>query len=157
MRLVVVATSRPFLDSPSVRFGETVVAKLQQFGHQAELVRVPCDDASVESALRSAIAASMLRVRGVERIVAFDFPAYYAHHENKVVWLLDEPQTTIPPLLAQARANLDSRRLAGIRLYAASAAAAARVGNFGLTPPVLPVPETGDDDAWKKAVEALTA
>jgi len=159
VKLVAVKTSMPFARTKSDALVDDLVAKLNQFGHEAEVVRIPYSDESVEGVLKAMVAASMLRIRGVDRIVVHDFPSYYVRHENKVAWFTEpSPGGASQAALAQAALNMDARQFATMRLYAVSEAAQAVASRIsGLAATIVPAPAGDDDDGWRGVVEALTA
>src|SRR6202161_2315484 len=80
----------PFVRGGAELLAEWLSAKLQQYGHQAEIVRIPFQWNPPERIVDHMLAARLVRLANVERVVALKFPAYYVPHENKVLWLLHQ-------------------------------------------------------------------
>lgn len=158
MNLVVVKTSHPFAADVSDQVALLLVEQLNQSGHRAELVKLPYAGVNSESMVKSMIAASMLRMRGVDRIVVHDFPFYYMRHDERVAWLTTTPPVGETGALEQAVANMDARQLAQMRRYAASEQTRADLkARCGLDAELLPVPLADDDAGWSHVVAILTA
>jgi glycosyltransferase involved in cell wall biosynthesis len=90
MRVAVVTNQAPFLRGGAEQLAEWLVEALEERGHPAELVRIPFAWDSPESVVDSMLAARLVRLPNVERVVALKFPAYYVSHADKVVWLLHQ-------------------------------------------------------------------
>ena len=105
------------------------------------------------------LAASLTKIAGVDRVIAFKFPAYLVPHEHKVVWLLHQfrqfydlwddaaPHEPCVRAVRDLVMQADDRCMAGAaRLFANSAVTAGRLRRFNgvhaevLLPP-LPRPE----------------
>lgn len=90
MKVAVVNNQAPFVRGGAELLAEWLGEKLQEYGHQAELVRVPFQWNPPERIVDHMLAARLLRLANVDRVVALKFPAYYVRHENKVLWLLHQ-------------------------------------------------------------------
>ncbi|HEY3759872.1 MAG TPA: glycosyltransferase family 4 protein [Solirubrobacteraceae bacterium] len=64
--------------------------KLEEYGHQAEIVRIPFQWNPPERIIDHMLSARLIRLANVDRVIAFKFPAYYVPHESKVLWLLHQ-------------------------------------------------------------------
>src|ERR1700684_1330059 len=80
----------PFVRGGAELLAEWLSAKLQQYGHQAEIVRIPFQWNPPERIVDHMLAARLVRLANVDRVVAFKFPAYYVPHGSKVLWLLHQ-------------------------------------------------------------------
>ena len=64
--------------------------KLREYGHEAEVVRIPFKWSPAPKIVDHMLAARLVRLAGADRVVALKFPAYFVPHENKVLWLLHQ-------------------------------------------------------------------
>jgi hypothetical protein len=158
MNLVVVKTSIPFAHDESDTLAQLLVTHLNRCGHNAELVKLPYAGESVEAAVKSMIAAAMLRIRGVDRAIVHDFPSYYVRHEHRVAWLTGRQSPGENPTLHQAIANIDTRELGQMQRYAVSPEVQTRLKTAsGLDSQLLVPPPPADERAWTDVVKVLTA
>lgn len=113
MKVAVVNNQAPFVRGGAELLAEWLHDKLQEYGHEAEIVRIPFRWNPPERIVDHMLAARLVRLAGVDRVVALKFPAYYVRHENKVLWLLHQfrqayelwgtPYQDIPPTPAGHR------------------------------------------------------
>jgi glycosyltransferase involved in cell wall biosynthesis len=54
------------------------------------LVRIPFRWYPTEHVIEHMLACRLMCLKGVDRVIALKFPAYYLPHENKVLWLLHQ-------------------------------------------------------------------
>lgn len=90
MKVAIVNNQAPFVRGGAELLAEWLRDKLEQYGHQAEIVRLPFQWNPCERILDHMLAARFVRLPNVDRVVALKFPAYYVPHENKVLWLLHQ-------------------------------------------------------------------
>lgn len=90
MRLAVVNNCVPFVSGGAEHLASALVSKLQEYGHEAILVRVPFRWEPPEKILEHMLACRFLRLPNVDRVIALKFPAYYIPHHDKVLWLLHQ-------------------------------------------------------------------
>jgi glycosyltransferase involved in cell wall biosynthesis len=90
MRLAVVNNCVPFVSGGAEHLASALVGKLQEYGHQAILVRIPFRWEPAEKIVEHMLACRLLRLPNVERVIALKFPAYYIPHRGKVLWLLHQ-------------------------------------------------------------------
>jgi glycosyltransferase involved in cell wall biosynthesis len=90
MRVAVVTNQVPFVRGGAEALAEWLCSKLEEHGHQAQLVRIPFMWSPAPKVLEHALAARLIRLRGVDRVVAMKFPAYFVPHDDKVLWLLHQ-------------------------------------------------------------------
>src|SRR5690242_6786284 len=90
MRVAVVNNWAPFLRGGAEFLADALVSKLQTYGHEAVLVRLPFRWDSPEKIAEHILASRCLRLHNVDRVIALKFPAYFIPHDNKVVWLLHQ-------------------------------------------------------------------
>jgi glycosyltransferase involved in cell wall biosynthesis len=90
MKVAVVNNQVPFVRGGAEALAEWLCTKLEEYGHEAQLVRIPFAWHPSPKVLEYALAARMIRLRGVDRVVALKFPAYFVPHDDKVLWLLHQ-------------------------------------------------------------------
>jgi glycosyltransferase involved in cell wall biosynthesis len=90
MKIAIVNNQAPFVRGGAELLAEWLHDKLEDYGHQAEIVRIPFQWNPPERIIDHMLAARLVRLANVDRVVALKFPAYYVPHENKVLWLLHQ-------------------------------------------------------------------
>jgi glycosyltransferase involved in cell wall biosynthesis len=90
MRIAIVNNQAPFVRGGAELLAEWLQQKLEEYGHQAEIVRIPFQWNPPERIIDHMLAARLVRLPNVDRVVAFKFPAYYVPHDDKVLWLLHQ-------------------------------------------------------------------
>lgn len=85
MDVLVCATQVPFMRGGLELMVENLVLALDDAGHRAEAVLVPAAW-DREQLLDAALAWRMIPL-GADLVIPVNFPAYFARHPNKVVWL----------------------------------------------------------------------
>ncbi len=90
MKVAIVNNQAPFVRGGAELLAEWLHDKLEEYGHQAEIVRIPFQWNPPERIIDHMLAARLVRLANVDRVVALKFPAYYVPHENKVLWLLHQ-------------------------------------------------------------------
>lgn len=90
MKILVANNCVPFVRGGAEHLAEALTEKLNEFGHQAMLVRIPFRWEPPPKMLESMLACRLMRTPNVDRIIAFKFPAYYLPHDNKFLWLVHQ-------------------------------------------------------------------
>jgi glycosyltransferase involved in cell wall biosynthesis len=90
MKVAVVNNQAPFVRGGAELLAEWLRDKLRDYGHEAEVVRIPFKWSPAPKIVDHMLAARLVRLAGVDRVVALKFPAYFVPHENKVLWLLHQ-------------------------------------------------------------------
>jgi glycosyltransferase involved in cell wall biosynthesis len=90
MKILVANNCVPFVRGGAEHLAEALTEKLNEFGHQAMLVRIPFRWEPPRKILESMLACRLMRTPNVDRIIAFKFPAYYLPHDNKFLWLVHQ-------------------------------------------------------------------
>lgn len=90
MRIAVVNNCVPFLSGGAEHLAEALHQKLLAFGHESVVIRVPFAWEPPHKVIEAMIACQMLRFDNIDLLIALKFPAYYARHPNKVLWLLHQ-------------------------------------------------------------------
>jgi glycosyltransferase involved in cell wall biosynthesis len=90
MKVAIVNNQAPFTRGGAELLAEWLREKLEEFGHQAELVRIPFRWTPPHKVIDHMLAARLIRLANVDRVVALKFPAYLVPHDDKVLWLLHQ-------------------------------------------------------------------
>jgi glycosyltransferase involved in cell wall biosynthesis len=90
MRVAVVTTQIPFVRGGAELLAEWLTEKLDEYGHSAELVRLPFAWNPPDRILQHILAARLTRLRPADRVIAMKFPSYHVRHDDKVLWLLHQ-------------------------------------------------------------------
>ncbi|MEO8132011.1 MAG: glycosyl transferase family 1, partial [Bryobacteraceae bacterium] len=90
MKVAVVNNGVPFVKGGAEYLADSLTRKLEEFGHQAILVRIPFAWEPPNKIVESMLACRLLRIPNVDRVIALKFPAYYIPHPEKVLWLLHQ-------------------------------------------------------------------
>jgi glycosyltransferase involved in cell wall biosynthesis len=88
--VAVVNNQAPFVRGGAELLAEWLRDKLRDYGHEAEVVRIPFKWSPAPKIVDHMLAARLVRLAGVDRVVALKFPAYFIPHEDKVLWLLHQ-------------------------------------------------------------------
>jgi glycosyltransferase involved in cell wall biosynthesis len=159
MKVAIVNNQAPFVRGGAELLAEWLHDKLEEYGHQAEIVRIPFQWNPPERIIDHMLAARLVSLANVDRVVALKFPAYYVPHENKVLWLLhqfrqaydlwgtpyqDIPNTTMGHRIRESVIESDGRHLGEAkRIYTNSRIVGQRLRLYSgfesdvLFPPVL--------------------
>lgn len=158
VRLAVVNTAHPFVRGGSEMLVDALVRKLNEYGHNAELLMIPHGWEDSDAIVRGMLASSLLDVSYVDRVIAHKFPSYYVPHDDKTVWLFHQFRQVYdlwnqpegygrePSHVALRRhvRNLDVRSLGAARRFALSDVSRQRLARYnGLDAQVLyhPLPD----------------
>ncbi len=90
MKVAVVNNQAPFVRGGAELLAEWLHDKLEEFGHEAEVVRIPFRWTPSHKIVDHMLAARLIRLGNVDRVVALKFPAYFVPHDSKVLWLLHQ-------------------------------------------------------------------
>ena len=95
MRIAVCTPQVPFVRGGAEIFAETLVARLRERDHEAELVTVPFKWYPGARVLTQAFLWRLLDLeeadgRPIDLVIATKFPSYVVRHPNKVVWLVHQ-------------------------------------------------------------------
>ena len=90
MKIAVLNNWVPFVRGGAEYLADALVRKLEEYGHEAVLVRLPLRWNPPEKILEHILACRAVRLDRVERAIGLKFPAYYVPHPNKVLWLLHQ-------------------------------------------------------------------
>jgi glycosyltransferase involved in cell wall biosynthesis len=90
MRFVVANTHVPFVRGGAELLAEWLCEKLIEYGHQADVIRLPFRWNPADHILDHVLAIRLLSLANVDRVIALKFPAYCIRHESKIVWLLHQ-------------------------------------------------------------------
>jgi glycosyltransferase involved in cell wall biosynthesis len=90
VKVAVVSTQIPFVRGGAELLAEWLTEKLDERGHEAELVRLPFSWSPPDRIIHHILATRLTRLRSADRVVAMKFPSYFVPHEDKVLWLLHQ-------------------------------------------------------------------
>lgn len=90
MKVLVVNNCVPFVRGGAEHLADALTEKLNEFGHEAMLLRIPFQWEPPEKCLEHIIACRLMRLPNVDRVIAFKFPAYFLPHDNKFLWLVHQ-------------------------------------------------------------------
>jgi glycosyltransferase involved in cell wall biosynthesis len=155
----------PFVRGGAEVLAEALATQLREHGHSVELVRLPFLSYPPEKVLEHMLAARMIRLAAIDRVIGFKFPAYLVPHEDKVMWILhqhrsvydlwgtelqDGPDTVEARALRQAIIDADNRYLpAARRLFVISNVNAERMRRFNDLDPEILYPPLPSPEAYR--------
>lgn len=90
MRVLVVNTIDPFVRGGAEALADSLVDNLREFGHEAELMRIPFEYRQWTAIPSQMAAARGFRIENADKVIALKFPAYLVRHSSKVVWLIHQ-------------------------------------------------------------------
>lgn len=90
MKVAVANAQVPFLYGGAEVLADSLVAQLRARGIDAYLIKIPFTWQPSERVLDHMLAARLLRLGNIDRLIPLKFPAYALPHDNKVVWLLHQ-------------------------------------------------------------------
>lgn len=88
MKIAIVTNFSPFKTDSSEFFTVGLKKKLEEYGHEALIVKIPFHWNPPEKILEQIIACRLLKIPFVDKVIGLKFPAYYIKHDNKILWLL---------------------------------------------------------------------
>ncbi len=165
MKVAIVNNQAPFVRGGAELLADWLHDKLEQYGHESEVVRLPFQWNPPERIIDHMLAARLVRIANVDRVVALKFPAYYVPHENKVLWLLhqfrqaydlwgtpyqDLPDTPAGHSIREAIFAADERHLAEAkRIYTNSEIVGHRLSYYSGLPSQVLFPPLPDASAYR--------
>lgn len=165
MKVAIVNNQAPFVRGGAELLADWLHDKLEQYGHESEVVRLPFQWNPPERIIDHMLAARLVRIANVNRVVALKFPAYYVPHENKVLWLLhqfrqaydlwgtpyqDLPDTPAGHSIREAIFAADERHLAEAkRIYTNSEIVGHRLSYYSGLPSQVLFPPLPDASAYR--------
>jgi glycosyltransferase involved in cell wall biosynthesis len=90
MRIAVLNNWVPFLAGGAEHLADALVSKLNEYGHEALLVKIPFCWHPASKIIDHILACRCLQLSNVDRLIGLKFPAYYVPHTDKVLWLLHQ-------------------------------------------------------------------
>ncbi len=90
MKVTILNTMVPFLYGGAEFLAEDLQKKLEEHGHEAQIIRLPFAWGSPSQVSDCMMAARLAALVGTDKVIALKFPTYYVHHVNKTVWLLHQ-------------------------------------------------------------------
>jgi glycosyltransferase involved in cell wall biosynthesis len=85
----------PFIRGGAEILADQLKSKLELYGHQAEIISIPFKWYPISSLYNSMMMGRMMEIQEsayqkVDGVIGLKFPAYYAAHTNKVMWLVHQ-------------------------------------------------------------------
>lgn len=103
MKILVANNAAPFVRGGAELLADRLVLELRKAGHEAQLLRLPLGGTPDEM-MQSIVAASLMHVVNVDRVIGLKFPAYLIPHDDVVIWLVHQlRQAYAPPPLGWGR------------------------------------------------------
>jgi len=90
MKIAILNNCIPFVSGGAEHLADSLCLKLNQYGHNALVVRIPFAWHPAEKIVEHMLAARLMRLPYVERVIGLKFPAYYVPQDDKVLWLLHQ-------------------------------------------------------------------
>jgi glycosyltransferase involved in cell wall biosynthesis len=90
MNIAVLNNHVPFVSGGAEYLADALVSRLTAQGHRVVLYRIPFRWAPPDKIIEAMLACRLIRLAGVDRVIALKFPVYYVPHPNKVLWLLHQ-------------------------------------------------------------------
>jgi glycosyltransferase involved in cell wall biosynthesis len=90
MRLAVVSNKVPFLRGGADELLDALVEELRRRDHEVEPIQLVFSSSPPQRVLDHMLVARLTRLRGIDRVIALKFPAYFIPHHDKVLWLLHQ-------------------------------------------------------------------
>ncbi len=90
MKVTVINSAVPFVRGGAEILADDLVAKLKEYGHDAQLLRLPDSVKSVNQICLNMLANGYTKIPCTHKVIALKYPCYYVEHENKSIWLLHQ-------------------------------------------------------------------
>lgn len=95
MRIAIATVQVPFMKGGAEIHAEMLRDELKKRGHQADIITIPFKWYPWQSLVDSMNMGRMMDLseasgEKIDRVIAMKFPAYFAKHDNKVLWLLHQ-------------------------------------------------------------------
>lgn len=86
MKIVVATALTPHIYNTELEAGSTLVEKLKEYGHQAELLKLPVDD-GYDKMMEQMLGFRMYHIEdAVDRLICIRRPAHLLKHSDKHIW-----------------------------------------------------------------------
>jgi glycosyltransferase involved in cell wall biosynthesis len=168
MNVLVLNNMAPFVRGGAEELANHLVLNLRLAGANAQLCRVPFAWETPDKILDHMLAAKLLRVDGVDRVIPLKFPAYLLPFQDKVLWLLHQYRqaydlwdagdlslrgTERGYEVRSAIVRADQVALSSARrIYTNSAVTSARLQKYnGLASEILMPPVNNPEDFWPES------
>jgi len=90
MKIAIVNNCVPFLYGGAEYLADSLKDKLIEHGHQAIIVKLPFAWDPSTKIIDHMLACRLLKLEGIDKVIALKFPAYFVDHPDKVIWLLHQ-------------------------------------------------------------------
>ena len=90
MKIAIITNQVPFVQGGAEFLVENLKKKLMEYGHEAQIIKLPFCWYPQDRIIDSMMAAKLTRIENADKVIAMKFPAYYAEHPNKQIWLIHQ-------------------------------------------------------------------
>lgn len=90
MKIAIVNNMVPFIYGGAEFLADSLCKKLNEYGHQAQVITYPFSWVPKEAIMESIMAVRLNKLCNADMVIALKFPAYYIEHPNKKLWLLHQ-------------------------------------------------------------------
>jgi glycosyltransferase involved in cell wall biosynthesis len=166
MKILVANNAAPFVRGGAELLADRLVLELRAAGHEAELLRLPIGDSPAQIT-ESIVAATLMDLVNVDRVIGLKFPAYLIPHDDVVIWLVHQfrqaydpppvgwaPDPAVDPLVSAVHSADRAAFAAARRIYAISPMVADRLRRSnGIAAEVLMTPPHADAEYRSEEAE----
>lgn len=90
MKIGIVTSMVPFVYGGAEFLNENLKLKLEEHGHQAQIIKLPFSWYPQGKLVDGIVAAKLTKIENVDKIIALKFPFYHIPHPNKQIWLVHQ-------------------------------------------------------------------
>ncbi len=90
MKIAIVTNQVPFVQGGAEFLVENLRKKIDEYGHEAQVIKLPFSWYPQDRIIESMIAARLTRIENADKVIAMKFPAYYIEHPKKQIWLIHQ-------------------------------------------------------------------
>lgn len=90
MKVAVVNTFVPFIRGGAEILADSLKDKLEEYGHQAQMINIPFAWHPPTKFVESILACRLMKISNADRVIGMKFPSYFIPHENKYLWVLHQ-------------------------------------------------------------------
>lgn len=90
MKIAIVNSMQPFVYGGAEFLADSLKNKLIEFGHEAQVIRIPFSWQPLDNLIDSMVAAKLTQMVHTDMMIGLKFPAYLIPHDNKKLWLLHQ-------------------------------------------------------------------
>jgi glycosyltransferase involved in cell wall biosynthesis len=90
VKIAIVTNQVPFVQGGAEFLVENFKKKLIEYGHEAQVIKLPFSWYPQDRIIDSMMAAKLTRIENTDKVIAMKFPAYYVEHPNIQIWLIHQ-------------------------------------------------------------------